>query len=183
MMKESLSVPESGEEDTTGPGAIPDVPDRDPGPLPDTGNISSVSRKTPDSPEQGDDIVQITKDLKALTTVSGELKNDLKKTLIFISKWYRKNQEQYEPISESLTTLTADLASLTIRSAEIHQMIEDLGRTVSLHTSSIASSQDALTEKLSGCHKDIESMKKELTFIFYLMGIGFVLLFIVSLMK
>ncbi len=184
MMNKFLSGPKIGEEAMIEPSEVPDdTPDREPESLPDTSKIVTLLKKSPDSLEPGDDIVQIRKDLEVLTSVSGELKNEIKKTLIFISKWYRKNQELYEPIAESLTTLTADLASLTIRSAEIHQMIEDLGRTVSLHTSSISSSQDILKEEISGCRKDIEAMKKELTLIFYLMGIGFVLLFIVSLMK
>ena len=108
---------------------------------------------------------------------------EIKKTQVLISQWYKKNKSLYESTHTPIQTLVEGSQSLSAQMADLNGMIQDLSKSLHLHTSSSSPVLTHMEEIVNTCQEDIRKVKSELTFVFYLMGIGFVLLFIVTLMK
>jgi len=133
-----------------------------------------------------DEFVQngnIIEQMGQLHNASTEMRDELKKTQIFISKWYKKNKSLLESIQTPINALVEETQSISTQYTDINGIVQDLSTTLHLHTSSITSAQIRIEELVSISHKDLQKVKRELTLIFYLLGIGFILLFIVGLMK
>lgn len=122
-------------------------------------------------------------EIAQLYDTSRVMREEIKKTQVFISQWYKKNKSLFESMNTPIQTLVEGSESLSVQLDEMNGMIQDLSKSLHLHTSSSTTAQTHIDELVSSCQKDIQKVKSELTLIFYLLGIGFVLLFIVSLMK